>query len=295
MDRNSLVSSLLLLIALVDAPPARASVEAIDDTQRPVRLEAPARRIVSLAPHVTEVLYAIGAGPQIVGATGFSDYPAAAKSLPRVGGLGGIDIEAIVAIKPDLVVAWQSGTAKAQLDAVARLGIPVFNSEPRTLDDVATTLERLGALTGHVREAAEQAGAFRAKVTLLRQTYATRPPVRVFYQVWNTPLMTVGGTHLISSVITLCGGRNVFASLSMLAPTIDPEAAVAADPQLIVTASEGDPVRDIEAWSRWPGVAAVRHQRYLVLAPGVITRNTPRVLIGAEAICRAIDAARADR
>ena len=287
---------LLLALAALCTSAAHADVAAVDDAGRTVHLAAPARRIASLAPHLTELLFAIGAGRQLTAATEYSDYPAAAKSIPRVGGLAGIDLEALVATRPDLVVAWQSGTSQAQLDAIERLGIPVFRSEPRTLDDVATTMERLGRLTGHDPEAGAGATAFRARVDSLRSMYASRTPVRVFYQVWSQPLMTVGGTHLISHVVALCGGRNVFASLTLLAPTIDPESVIAADPQLIITASgDGTRTAELAMWAQWPGIAAVRHRRYLVLDPGVITRHTPRILDGAEAACRAIDAARADR
>ena len=290
----SIVHRYATLVLLLLCLPGVAAIAVRDDTGREVGVEAPAHRIVSLAPHITELLFEIGAGDAIVAATEYSDYPEAARRLPSVGGLGGIALERIVALKPDLVIAWQSGTAQAQLDALVRLGIPVFRSEPHTLADVATTLERLGRLTGHAREASNKVGEFRGKVAALRATYAARAPVRVFHQVWNNPLMTIGGPHLITSVIELCGGRNVFASVGMLAPTIDAEAVIAADPQLIVTASEnGDRRNDVAQWSRWTSVSAVRHHRYLFLDPALITRHTPRILIGAEALCRAIDAARA--
>lgn len=283
----------VFFVSIVLSVQSIAAITVRDDTGREVRLEAPARRIVSLAPHVTELLFEIDAGNAIVAATEYSDYPAAAKRLPRVGGLAGIALERVVAARPDLVIAWQSGTAQAQLDALVQLGIPVFRSEPHTLADVATTLERFGALTGHVREASARAGEFRRKVAALRDTYASRASVRVFYQVWNNPLMTIGGPHLITSVIELCGGRNVFASVGMLAPTVDLEAVIAADPQLIVTAAESGKQRnDIAQWSRWTSVSAVRYQRYLFLDPVLITRHTSRILIGAEALCRSIDAAR---
>ena len=286
----------LLIVSLALGAQNVAAITVRDDTGREIRLDAPARRIVSLAPHVTELLFEIGAGDAIVAATEYSDYPEAAKRLPRVGGLAGIALERIVAAKPDLVIAWQSGTAQAQIDALSRLGIPVFRSEPHTLADVTSTLESFGALTGHVHEASAKADEFRRKVDALRETYASRAPVRVFYQVWNNPLMTVGGPHLITSVIELCGGRNVFAPIGMLAPTIDVEAVIAADPQLIVTAAESGKQRnDIAQWSRWTSVSAVRHQRYLFLDPVLITRHTSRILIGAQALCRAIDAVRGDR
>ncbi len=195
---------------------ASAAVEVRDDAGRVVRLERPATRIVSLAPHLTELLFAIGAGDRLVGVTGFSDYPPAATALPRVGGLYGLDVERLLALKPDLVVAWRSGTAEAELDTLERLGLRVFRNEPRTLDDIATTMARLGTLTGDEPGANAAAADFRARVATLRDTYASRSPVRVFYQVWNDPLMTIGGPQPITQVIELCGGRNVFASVKML-------------------------------------------------------------------------------
>lgn len=281
-----------LLFSLHDGV-AAAGVAVHDDSGREVVLAHPAARIVSLAPHVTELLYEAGAGDDLVATTAYSDYPAAAARLPRVGGLAGIDIEAVVAQKPDLVIAWSSGTSRVQLEQLERLGIPVFRSEPQTLEDVASTLERFGVLTGHVGQAAAAARRFRTQTDALRATYAQRAPVRVFFQVWNDPLMTIGGTQLISQVIELCGGRNVFAGLKTLAPVVDVEAVIRADPQIIVTtATSNDHRADLAAWQRWTGVAAVRDARYLFLDPATITRQTSRILIGAERMCRAIDAAR---
>lgn len=273
--------------------PGVAAVVVRDDAGRTVSLERPARRIVSLAPHVTELLYEVGAGDRVVGATAYSDYPAAARDIPRVGGLAGLDVERIVALKPDLVIAWQSGTSEAEIAQLARIGLPVYRSEPHTLDDVATTIERFGVLTGHVADATTAAASFRTRVAGLRATYGDRSPVRVFYQVWNSPLMTVGGSQLTTQLIELCGGRNVFASLPMLAPIVDAEAVIKADPQVIATASDGGDHRaDLATWARWPGVTAVREKRFVFLDPALVARHTSRVLIGAETLCRAIDAAR---
>jgi iron complex transport system substrate-binding protein len=272
---------------------AEAEIVVHDDAGFEVRLEQPARRIVSLAPHITELLFEIGAGDAVIGAEPYSDYPAAAKDIPRMGGLSGIDIEAIVAAKPDLVIVWLSGTSRAQIELLTRLKIPVFRSEPHVLEDVTATLTRFGALTGHVDEAKADVARFAARDATLQATYSRRPPVRVFYQVWNKPLMTVGGPQLTTQVIALCGGRNVFASLPALAPLVDVEAVIAADPQLIVTTStQADHAAEIAQWSGWSGVSAVRERRYLFLDPAIISRHTSRILIGAEALCRAIDAAR---
>ncbi len=264
-----------------------------DDAGLEVSIDAPARRIVSLAPHITELLFEIGAGDRLVGATEYSDFPDAAQRIPRVGGLGGIDIEGIVALKPDLVIAWLSGTSQVQLDIFKRLHIPVYRSEPHVLDDVATTLTRFGTLTGRSDAAREAAARFTSGVDGLRATYGTRAPVRVFYQVWNKPLMTVGGPQLTTQVIELCGGRNVFAALASLAPQVDVEAVIAADPQIIVTTStRTDHGVDIGQWSGWTGVSAVRDRRYLFLDPVLISRHTSRILIGAGQLCRAVDAVR---
>jgi iron complex transport system substrate-binding protein len=264
-----------------------------DDAGLELRLAQPAQRIVSLAPHVTELLFEVGAGDRVVGATAYSDYPEAAKRIPRVGALSGIDIESIVALKPDLVIAWLSGTSKTQIEALERLGIPVFRSEPHTLGDVTATIARFGALTGRVEPANAVIARFTAKADALRETYAHRSPVRVFYQVWNKPLMTIGGPQLITQVIELCAGRNVFASLTTLAPIVDVEAVIAADPQLIVTSStSADRRADLAQWGQWTGVSAVVHQRYLFIDPVLISRHTSRLLIGAETLCRAIDDAR---
>jgi iron complex transport system substrate-binding protein len=284
--------AVLLFTAFATTMAFGASVR--DDAGRDVVLDHPARRIVSLAPHLTELVFEIGAGDRLVAAAAYSDYPDAARRLPRVGSQGALDIERIAALRPDLVLAWSSGLSPTDREQLARLGVPVFESTAQELDDVATTLLRLGVLTGAEARAGSAAARFRVRVATLRATYADRRPVRVFFQVWRDPLMTVGGHQLITQVIALCGGVNVFGDLAMLAPIVDAEAVVRGDPEVIATTSDSDDhTADIAAWSRWPGVAAVRARRFAFLDAGTITRPSSRVLIGTEQLCRAIDAARA--
>ncbi len=267
----------------------------VDDTGKTIKLERAAQRIVSLAPHATELLFGAGAGAQLVGVTEFSDYPEAAKSLPRVGGSRGLDLERIAALKPDLVIAWQSGNSMAQVAQIEALGIPVFRSEPRTLNDVALSLERFGALTGHALGARRAAAAFRTRIANLRREYAYRKSVRVFYQVWPQPLMTIGGPHVITDVIGLCGGVNVFSALASPGPTVNIEAVVGAAPQLIVGgAADGGDLASLAMWKRWPGIPAVKNERFAVLDAALITRHTERLADGALALCHAIDATRGD-
>lgn len=273
------------------AAAAHADVAVLDDEGRRVALAQPARRIVSLAPHLTEQLYAIGAGDLIVGTTDFADYPDAARALPRVARAHSVDLERVSAARPDLVLIWGSGFPPATIDAVRRLGAPTFVSEPARLADIATSLERLGTLTG--RPAQRAVEAFNAKLAALRERYRGRREVRVFYQVWAEPLMTLGGRHVISEAIALCGGRNVFADLAPIAPRVSTEAVLAADPEVIVTAEPGAyPSAALDSWRRFERITAVRRDRLVTLDADRINRHGPRIVDEAEALCAAIDRAR---
>ena len=274
------------------AGPAAAAIDVIDDAGARVELAQPATRIVSLAPHLTEQLFAIGAGDRIVGTTDFADYPAAALRIPRVGRAHSVDLERIASLRPDLVVVWGSGFPPATIDAVRRLGVPVFVSEPRSLADVAASMERLGVLTGSDGTAA--AAEFNAKIAALRARYAGRSPVRVFYQVWATPLMTLSGRHVISEAIVLCGGRNVFADLPPLVPQVSVEAVLAADPEIVITAEAGGvPGTALSSWRQFPSLAATRRGQFVTLDADRINRYGPRLADEIGSLCAAIDRTRA--
>jgi iron complex transport system substrate-binding protein len=254
---------------------------------------APPARIVSLTPHLTELLFAIGAGDRIVATVDFADYPVAARDLPRVGSGARLDLEALRALQPDLVLAWRSGNPLAQVEQVARLGIRVVWSESRRLGDVADELERLGALVGTPRRAAAVAAAYRQRLGRLRARFAERPPVRVFYQFWDQPPMTLNDDHLVGDVLRLCGAVNVFGDLPDLVPRVAVEAVLAADPDVIVI---GAPEADVVAWgAKWtafPGLRAVRAGNVIGADPDLLNRATPRTLDGAQALCAALDQAR---
>jgi iron complex transport system substrate-binding protein len=272
---------------------ASAQVRVVDDYGNEVRLVAPAARIVSLSPHLTELLYAAGAGGRIVGALEFSDYPAEARALPRVGSDAGIDLEAVMALQPDLVVAWPNAGSLRAVNRLADLRLPVFRSEPRELEDIPRTLQRLGALAGTQSQASRAAAAFRARVRELERRYSKRATVRVFYQVWDRPLVTVNGEHVITKVMRLCGGVNVFASLPLIAPEIDREAVLRADPQVIVASgSDGERPAWLDAWKAFPGLTAAERGNLYAIAPELIQRHTPRLLDGAERLCRILDEVR---
>jgi iron complex transport system substrate-binding protein len=288
--------SLFLWAALLLAGSVHAQVVVRDDPGREVRLAAPARRIVSLAPHLTELLFAAGAGDRLVGAVDYSNYPPPARAIRRVGSAARVDLEAVLALKPDLVVGWKSGNAAAHLEKLKALGLPVYVNETERLDEVAATLERLGRLAATGSQADAAAAEFRRRLAALRTRHAGRPPVRTFYQVWHRPLMTVGGRQVISEIIRLCGGENVFADLTPMAPAVAVEAVVAADPEAIV-ASGMDEARPewLEEWRRWESIAAVRRGNLFFIPPDLLQRHAPRLLDGAEALCAHLETARGRR
>ncbi len=275
---------------------AQAEVSVKDDLGQTIRLAAPARRIVSLAPHVTELLYAAGAGDRLAGAVQYSDYPEAAKQLPRVGGYSMVDLEAVIALKPDLVVAWKSGNRDAHLDKLRALNIPVYINEPRRIDDVADSLIRLGELAGSGPVARQAAERFRARHADLARRYSGSAPVRLVYVIWNQPLMTVNGQHLISDVVRLCGGENVFASLPQLAARISVEAVLAANPEAIVASGMGEARPDwLDDWRKWKSLSAVQRNNLYFIRPDLMQRHTPRILDGAQELCAHLEEARRNR
>ncbi|MBP0591378.1 cobalamin-binding protein [Paraburkholderia sp. LEh10] len=286
--------------ALVLASSANATIAVDDDTGAPVTLAQPAQRVISLAPHVTEMIYAAGGGVKLVGAVSYSDYPPEAKQVPRVGDNKSVDLERIVALKPDLIVVWRHGNAQRQTDRLRELNIPIYFSEPHHLDDVAVTLTKLGALLGTSQAADAAARAYRRDIANLRARYATQPAVGVFYQVWDEPLMTLNGEHMISDVIALCGGRNVFAKLEPLVPTVSTEAVLAANPEAIVTAAPGAtqpdrPLPSLDRWKAWPGLMAVARNNLFAIDGDLINRPAPRLAQGAAQLCADLDTARSRR
>lgn len=290
------LAALLCLWALALPVNGSGEIRVSDDTGREVVLKGPAQRVVSLSPHLTEILFHIGAGERVVGTVSFSDYPETAAELPVVGSAGQLDLERILSLGPDLVVAWQSGNPARQVARLEALGIPVYRNEPRRLEDLAVTLERLSRLTGTGDTGHARAQALRSRAQDLRAAHADRPPVRLFYQIWDKPLMTINDAHLIGEVIGLCGGVNVFGDETALAPRVSREAVLVANPEVIVAGGSGEDNRAwLEDWRRWQGLTAVQRDNLFFIPPSLIQRHTPRILEGAERLCHHLDEARARR
>lgn len=266
---------------------AREEIAVDDDTGRSVRLEAPAKRIVSLAPHLTELLYEAGAERRIVGADVHSDHPSSARQIPRIGDAFSIDMERLLQLQPDLVVAWRSGNSRKTLARLRALSIPVFESEPHRLDDIPHTIERLGVLAGTTVEARARADGFRRRLGELAGQYAGKAPLRVFYEVWHRPLMTIGDHHLIADALATCGARNALPGLISVTATPAREAVLLADPDAIVVAS-GDPGAQ-RSWERWRNLRSARDGGIFRIDPERMHRPTSRILGEVSLLCRRLD------
>ena len=263
------ISLLLVLVACSGAAPPPAG-----------------QRIISVAPNLTELLYAAGAADQLVAVSEYSDYPEAARSLPRVGDAFRLDYERIVALAPTVAVVWATGTPPEVAARLAALGIRVVSIPTRNLEDVALALETLGELAGTRDVGARAAAEYRAGIAALRARYQTRAPLRVFIQIDDAPLFTVGGSHLISEIVELCGGQNVFAGADAAALPVDLESVMARAPQVILSTDDGDPQ---EYWARFSGLAAVAIGSIYRAPADLLARPSPRLVAGATEVCAQLD------
>tara|TARA_R110002049_G_scaffold84341_1_gene214626 strand:+ start:7722 stop:8645 length:924 start_codon:yes stop_codon:yes gene_type:complete len=290
LDTGRLVPALLLACLL--APNAHA-LRVMDFAGRSVELPAPAERIVALAPHIVENVFTAGAGDKLVGVVSYSNFPEAAGQIPIVGSYNAFSFEEIVALNPDLVLMWGSGNGMQTLARLERLAIPVYVSELRALADIPESIRRLGQLAGTQAVSELQATHIQAELDKLRSQYSEQQSLSVFYQIWNEPLQTVNGEHLISELITLCGGRNIFASSPALAPRVSVESVLLANPDAIVASGMGLARPEwLDDWRRFPSLAAVRNNGLFFVDPDLIQRPTARVTSGARALCRQLDTLR---
>ncbi len=282
---------LAMLAFAVLAFATQAEVRVRDDAATDVVLAAPARRVVSLAPHATELLFAAGAGERIVGAVRGSNHPAAARSIRVVGDANALDLERIVALRPDLVVTWPY-TTPAQVAKLKERGIAVFTTDPSSIEGIATNIERLGALAGTGDGAAKAAREFRVLLAQATSKAGGRR-VKVFYQIWGSPLFTIGAGHLITQAIRACGGDNVFESVPIPAPQVSIEAVLAARPETIIAGTDAAARPAwLDDWRRWPELPAVRDSMLQVVDADRLHRPGPRFAEGVGDLCAAIEQAR---
>lgn len=291
---HRLTAILVLFLAATTA--ADAEVCATDDKGREVCLEQPAERIISLSPGATELLFAAGAGDDVVGVVNYSNYPEAAKELPIIGSLKRLDVEKILSLSPDLVIVWVTGNPKEQTERLEELDLTLYYLEPREFEGIASAIERLSTLADTEKVGHREAERFREGIASLRAEYGGASPVPVFYQVWDQPLMTVNGEHFIHEVIQLCGGKNVFAGLDRLVPRIDRESVLKKNPEVIVAGGMGEENRDwLKEWKEYGSLTATERGNLFFVPPSTLQRPTPRLLEGGATLCEKLETARERR
>lgn len=252
----------------------------------------PAQRIVALSPHLVEQLYSLGVGDRIVGTTDHADYPEAAKNIPRVGNYTQLQIEKILALKPDLVLAWTDGNPPADLTKLRQLGLTLVDSNPLQLTDIAKELRLLGQLTGAEAEAEQQAQLMEQGLEELEKNYAGKTKVTVFYELWQQPLSTVAQQAWPQQQLELCGAANPFANAIGDYPQVSLEHVIASQPQLIIQPVSVNEPRALLDWSRWPAIPAVQYQQFSQPNSDLVHRTTSRMLQGVRQLCADIDKTR---
>lgn len=294
--RLSVSFALAVMLALLTASPMSVGEVqpcAIDDAGDKLCLTASAKRIVTLSPGATELIFAAGAGNKVVAVVNHSDYPPEAMELPLVGNHTRIDLEALLALEPDLVITWVTGNPPEQVEMLQELSLPIFAIEPRTFEGVSSAIERLSILAGTEDQGYAEAERFRQGIAGIAEQYQDVKPIPVFYQVWETPLMTINNEHLIGKVLQLCGGTNVFGDMPRLVPRISAEVVLEADPYAILTSSvEGTEDDELDHWKRYPELTAVARGNLFFVPASPISRPTPRLLEASRLICEKLDIAR---
>lgn len=283
---------LALLFLAIIAVPAQA-ITVLDFSGREVTLDQPAKRIVALAPHIVENLYSAGAGDKLVGVVSYSNFPDEAKNVPEVGTYNAFSLEQVLALNPDLVVMWGSGNGMQTLSKFEALGIPVYVSELRQLSDVPKSIRNLSQLAGTPAIGEAEASRIETELDALHRRYGEKRSLSVLYQIWNDPLQTVNGEHLISEIIALCGGYNVFGDARSLAPRVSIESVLLRDPAAIVASGMGEARPEwLDEWRAYPSLTAVADEALLFVNPDHLQRPSARIVLGARSLCQQLDQVR---
>ena len=283
---------LALLFLAIIAVPAQA-ITVLDFSGREVTLDQPAKRIVALAPHIVENLYSAGAGDKLVGVVSYSNFPDEAKNVPEVGTYNAFSLEQVLALNPDLVVMWGSGNGMQTLSKFEALGIPVYVSELRQLSDVPKSIRNLSQLAGTPAIGEAEASRIETELDALHRRYGEKRSLSVLYQIWNDPLQTVNGEHLISEIISLCGGYNVFGDARSLAPRVSIESVLLRDPAAIVASGMGEARPEwLDEWRAYPSLTAVADEALLFVNPDHLQRPSARIVLGARSLCQQLDQVR---
>lgn len=296
---SSLFHAAVLGLLLVTQPFNQAwsnpvnSHKALEDADKLAPTHSPYQRIISLAPHITEMLYSAGAGGKLVGVVSYSDYPPAALELPIVGRYSGINLEKIIALHPDLILAWRSGNRLQDIERLRELGFKVRLSDIQTLDDIPDEIEQLGRLTGQADHALNTANQLRTTLRTVRERYQNSQAISTFYEIWHQPLITMNGQQFISQALGVCGAKNVFSDLMQLTSEVSLESIFERDPQLFFLGGQKAFQKDwLESWQRYPTLTAIKNRQVYLLNNNLYQRPTARLINALDGLCRKVDQAR---
>lgn len=282
----------LLILVLLISTNCHAQIKVFDDAGQLISLHKAAQKVISLSPGLTELIYAAGGAEKIKAAVSFSDYPDQAKKLPRVGSHNSLDIEQILLLQPDLIVAWESGNSQSQIAQLKKLGLIVYISEPINFNDIPDTIKKLGKLMGTETIAQQNAGTFIQQFNNLKSKYKIHNKAekkRTFIQIWNNPLMSINNDHLISKVVTFCGGKNILGHTKSLSYAPDIESVLEHDPEIIIATGMADTSETwLKRWHQWDFISAVKNTRLYSVNPDHLVRHTPRILLGIKEVCQLI-------
>lgn len=275
---------------------ASLAIEVIDDMGTTIFLEKPAQKIISLSPHTTELIYSAGAGAKVVGVDQYSDYPEAVESIARIGDAHHLDIEKILSLQPDLIVAWGSGQSHNRfIRQLIRMKQTVYISSPKEMETIPHTVENLGKLAGTYDYAKQQSQKFRDALKNIINEYHGQSTITVFYEIWDQPLFTINGEHVMNKVIEICGGKNIFAELPILSPEVSIESVIAVNPEVIIASGTGDEGKRpiwLDNWLQWPTITAVKKNHLYHIPPDFLHRQTFRILQGTRILCEQLQSAR---
>ncbi len=254
-----------------------------------LKLVAPADRLITLSPHLAELVFAAGAGQNLVATVEYSEYPEAAASVPRIGDAFAIDVERVLALSPDLVIAWDSGNPRQAVSQLVSLGIPVWSVEIREPIEIAEVIKAIGDISGRTQAAGVAAAEFQRRLNDLSRRYASRQMLNYFYQIDEKPLYTINGEHLISKGLSLCGGHNIFHDLPGLAFQVTHESVIVANPMVMFAPIEDNEPNPLDIWLDWPDMQAVSGNALFTLPADKISQATPRLLDALETACIVLD------
>jgi len=280
-----------LFVFYLFSSPILSNISVVDDLGNQVTLKSPAKRVISLSPGITELIFTAGGGNILKGVVSYSNFPEAAKSIPQIGSYNALDLEAILNLKPDLIISWKSGNPELQVKKLLQLGLNVYVSEPKNFDAITKNIRHFGILMNTEKIANTAASEFETSLNQIINQYSNRYPKKsVFIQIWHQPIMSISGQHLISQIVGICNGVNIFNNYPQLTLTPSTESIISTNPDVIIVSRDGDEGKKwLDVWRKWPFINAVKQNQLLAINADNLVRYTTRIIPGIREVCSRIN------